>query len=481
MIVIIGAGPCGLTLAYYLSKKYKILLIEREPEIGGCHAVTRKARYNNLFSEHGPRVYLDNYLNFRRLLGQMGLNFYELFTRYNFAISNVGGGMINFVNMKEFMYLGISYIKYMYNPAPTRKITMKEFMDYNNFTSEAKDYVDRLCRLTDGAGIDRYTLFEFFELLNQNILYQVYQPKLPTDYGLLKLWKEKLLSNPNIKLWLNTDVIKMDSKNNSKIEKITVSHNNQLQEIYADKFIFAIPPEPFLKILGNSSSPSIRNSFGNFDRYQRWVEYTRYFTYIPISFHWSRKLKLPSVYGFPATEWGVAFIVLTDYMKTKNPLSKTLISTCITRPRAISSKLGKTANQSNKEELLREVFRQLKESFPNLPEPDYEILSPGVYYENNEWKTMDSAYMLTPEGYWDMRSRVYKNLYNVGTQNGKSGYSFTSLESAVANGIYLVNELMPEYRQKILEPMTLNMVLLFLIIIIIILFCTFLHVRYAKA
>ena len=41
-LVIIGGGPAGLSLAHYCrSQKLKILIIERESQIGGCHRVNR--------------------------------------------------------------------------------------------------------------------------------------------------------------------------------------------------------------------------------------------------------------------------------------------------------------------------------------------------------------------------------------------------------------------------------------------------------
>ena len=64
--VIVGSGPSGLSLAWYLSKENKsVLLIDRETSIGGCHRVQR---VNGLLTEHGPRVYSDVYLNFINLL-----------------------------------------------------------------------------------------------------------------------------------------------------------------------------------------------------------------------------------------------------------------------------------------------------------------------------------------------------------------------------------------------------------------------------
>ena len=64
--IIIGAGPCGLTLAHYLSRNNKkVLLIDMNDDIGGCHRVKR---VNGRLTEHGPRVYIDNYLTLKNAL-----------------------------------------------------------------------------------------------------------------------------------------------------------------------------------------------------------------------------------------------------------------------------------------------------------------------------------------------------------------------------------------------------------------------------
>src|ERR1044071_7302045 len=82
--VIVGAGPSGLTLAWYLANYgKKILLIEREKEIGGCHRVQR---VNGLFTEHGPRIIVSNYFSLKDILKQIGLKFEDLYVPYYFRI-----------------------------------------------------------------------------------------------------------------------------------------------------------------------------------------------------------------------------------------------------------------------------------------------------------------------------------------------------------------------------------------------------------
>ncbi len=335
--VIVGTGPSGLTLAWYLSKlNKKILIVDRENSIGGCHRVRR---VNNLFTEHGPRIYIDNYKNFITMLNEMGYNFDKLFTPYDFALSQIGGKSIANFSLTELSKLVASYVYFMFDASYAKITTMLEYTTKHNFSNESKDYIDRLCRLTDGAGIERYTLYEFFELINENSLYTIYQPVLPNDIGLFRYIHQKLVQTGNVTIYLNTDAIKVN-ESVSKIDSITISRHNQLQDIKAKKIILAIPPKAIKNLLTN-----IPNAFPKLMKYEK---ETAYLTYIPITYHWNKKLDLPKVYGFPSTEWGIAFIVLSDYMKFQN--SKTVFSTCITMPNRYSSYINKTPNQCNVKE-----------------------------------------------------------------------------------------------------------------------------------
>ena len=73
-----------------------------------------------------------------------------------------------------------SYVYFIFDPSYSRETTLTEYMNLHNFSEESRDYIDRLCRLTDGAGIKRYTLYEFFQLINQNIFYNIYISRVVT-------------------------------------------------------------------------------------------------------------------------------------------------------------------------------------------------------------------------------------------------------------------------------------------------------------
>ena len=71
--IIVGAGPTGLALAQVLSISSRVLLLEKRDFLGGCHGVTRV--HDGMMTEHGPRIYIDNFLMFTQLLNDMGVQF----------------------------------------------------------------------------------------------------------------------------------------------------------------------------------------------------------------------------------------------------------------------------------------------------------------------------------------------------------------------------------------------------------------------
>jgi hypothetical protein len=325
-------------------------------------------------------------------------------------------------------------------------------MDENSFSEESKEYIDRVCRLTDGATSDKYTLFQFLQLANQQVLYKLYQPKLPNDRGLIKLWSEKLLSNRNIDILLNHDVIKLNKSNNIIVSvdiKDIISLNNY--KLNGKNFIFTTPPKPMINLLKKSNG--CENAFGEIKLFEKWGLQNSYFDYIPITLHWNNKIKLPKIQGFPSSDWGLAFIVLSNYMEFKDNIelknSKTVISTCITFPENISKKIKKTAHQCTMQEIYDEVLVQLRIVYPDLPMPDRMIVSPQVYRNENskKWVNIDTAYVSTNENtIIPNESSLFKNLYNCGAHNGNSNYYFTSIETAVSNAQFLSNKLEPSLK-----------------------------------
>jgi len=454
---IIGAGPTGLTIAWFLAKYgYKVLIIEREANIGGCHRVTR---VDGLFTEHSPRMYFGNYYALQLILNDMGHNFNDIFSAYNFGLFNIGYQVIKNLSANEIYCITKEYLKFMISKDYSKHITMETFMNNNNFSEKSKTMIDALGRLTDGATMHTYTLYEFLEIVNQNGLYNLYQPRKPNDVGLFKIWEKSLIDTKNVDIYFNSEVVMLESKDNL-VKSLQLIKDNKIINVSCNNVIFAIPPKNLLNILSKNNL----NAFGNFEEYKLWSLKSAYIQFIAITFHWKTKIELKNKYVIPNTDWLIAHIVLSNYTDFNDDRSKTVISACITKPDAISTYLNKTPNECSEKELIDEVFRQLKESLEisNLNEPDFAILNPHISKKDGIWTSNDSAFVYTNDGFKNYKSSIFSNLYSVGTHNGNSKYAFTSMESAVSNGITFINDIIPETKSLyyVDSIITLNNVIL---------------------
>tara|TARA_B100001758_G_scaffold195879_1_gene173611 strand:- start:17578 stop:19014 length:1437 start_codon:yes stop_codon:yes gene_type:complete len=457
--IIVGSGPTGLSIASILSKfNKKCLILDKETTIGGCHRVQR---IDEFFSEHGPRIYLDSFINFKNILSLMDINFNNLFTNYNFNILNISGNSLKILKIKELINLTIEFIWFSINSNRSKQKSVLDISNYYNFSEESKNYLDKLCRLIDGAGSDRFTLYQLFQTFNQNFLYNIKIPRIANDKLLFKLWKKKLLEN-NVEIKNNININNINILNKS-IDYITDTNNNKY---YGNNFIFSIPIENYNKIY------NLSNQFNSNYYVNKFTKLTKYETYISITFHWNKEIELNKIYGFPKSEWDIYFIVLSDYMDMEFEKSKTLISCCIANTNKKSNFNKKTANECNKQELIDETFRVLKLSFPKLKKADKELLSPNVYKNNkNEWESSDKSYIRVKNiEKFPIKSNKLNNLYSVGTHNLNSNYDSTTIESAVQNSIYFCNNIIPETK-NIIELENIWKITNFIYIFIIYIIC----------
>ena len=434
--IIVGGGPTGLALAQVLSRSRsnRVLLVEKREYLGGCHGVTRV--HDGMMTEHGPRIYIDNYLMFTQLLNDMGVQFDELFVKYNFSTATMMLEALRVLTPREITTLFWSFATLNDSFKTT---TLLEYLSSHQFSNESIDILDRIGRLTDGGSADTYTLFSFLQILNQNFLYTIYQPRVPNDVGLFRIWETALLDR-GVVIQKNAEIERFIT------EKQRVSGlmlNGQMCRCRKN-IILACPPQEVQRIL--SAHGELGAAFGpEFDRFQ---QETQYLPYISVIFHWRSVLPVPKIWGYPRTSWGVGNIVLSEYMDFNDPRSRTVISAVITMPDAPSEHLNATANDiGDKAAVMAEVFRQLKQIYPDLPAPDYQFLTQSAYdATRREWMPFNHAFMTTTHGYVPPQSVLHDNLYNCGVQNGNSSYSFTSMESSVANAVHLATELQPELR-----------------------------------
>ena len=433
--IVVGAGPSGLTFATLADKNENILIIDKDSVIGGCHKVNRQKYENEFyFCEHGPRIYSNNYVNLKMILGKIGLKFNQVFKKFNLSFLEILYTVAknNYFTIREIFIMIKDFIILLVNVDYKKNISLKNYMDDNNFTEKARNYIDRMCRFMDGGDSSKISFHSYFNIISEFILYNIYQPIKPIDELLFFLW-EKYLKKRNISFKLKTGIKKIIE--NGKITKIETDANEIFE---TKKLILALPPENLVKILHNSPE-DIKNSFMDFNDLTKFSKNTEYNEYISITYHWNYKLDIDrKLYGmYSNTDWGIAAIVLSNYMTFKESQSKTVISCAITINDKKSKYINKTANECDDEkEIFDEVFRQLKEIYKKLPIPTLMFINNK--YINNEWVSNETAFIKTPN-YNYLKSHNNNNIYTLGTHNGDAKVHFTSMESAVTNAIKMVN------------------------------------------
>jgi len=473
--ILVGAGPAGLTLAHIFASLNKTcLILEKESSIGGCHRVTR---VDNLFTEHGPRVYFEGYLNSKQILSNMNIEFDKIFTDYPLNFSDIKSKILDNFTLHDIFAIIKIFIYFILDPEYGKTTTVQSFIDDNNISKKGSSTINKLCVSTKGDIVARYSVHEFLNLLN-TLNQKLYQPRLPNDKGLFMQWATHLKNTNLVDIKLNQNITKIvtssSSSSNNKINKVEEIHTSTGNIYKSSKFILAVPPKALVTILNKFSN--IKNSFGNFQILNNWANPKMYTDYINIVYHWDTPISYPDSMIFPQSYWGILFIKLSSYTKFTNKDSKTVISAAISVRDVKSPFIGKTANQCNKDELIKETLRQIRETMPNLPEPTRSIVPPQMYRENGQWKSTDSLFTKNISSkIFNPQSQVYKNLFSVGSHNGYSNDAVTTMETAVTNAIVFASNLYPEIKNKYIldsfigiRDIIILVILVILIIIILI-------------
>jgi hypothetical protein len=374
-LVIVGGGPSGLTLATYAPGK--IALVERHPVLGGCH------RYDNSsgqFVEHGPRVYSGAYVNVSNVLRDIGMDWHDVFQKIDFSPEYIDGKRwFQWLSVKEIAWLTFEYVVFLLFNADHGKVPLKTYCLRKGFSAESIKYLDLVCRFSDGAGADTYTLWEFLSGFDQHIA-PFYAPRKPND-SLFDSWG-LFLRKRGVDVFVDSNVTAVsphDVRIGSKVLK-------------TKKVVLCVPPMHASRFLKNRG----------FTDFARKTKYEKYWSisFFGVTFGSSQK----------STPWG---IVAVQY-----PFG--VVSAAATLFDVISPATGKTLAKTLDEDAAKEIRRQL--GFPE-----------NIRYAYSTGKYHDQAFMATTAGY--MPSNFVRGIDSVGCHNGHSSYNFTSMESAVQNAL----------------------------------------------
>ena len=342
-------------------------------------------------------------------------------------------------------------------------------MNRRKFSKKSMNSIDLICRSTDGAGADRYTAFEFFNLVHQHAFSRVLEPLEPTDKLLFAKWQSALTATGHVDFALGHEVDKLEQDGNGGGFVIL----QRSGEMTGKRIVLAMPPESMVQVL-QKSSDDIANAFGPIHELATWSQNSAYQDYVSFTVRYNDYKIISFCTNSGISAWGVLCVALNKYMRYVDlDTNETIVLSCIiTRLDEPSPMTGFTANQTHgRNELLQEAIRQLCVANPGLPNPSHALLSPGTYWnadeEPNHWDDLDTAFMLTPHSnYLSQCSKNNEWLWNIGCHNGYQKYHFTSMEAAVSNSAALLHKWFPhtdaKTRYPVIAPVELRSVIYFI-------------------
>jgi hypothetical protein len=277
-------------------------------------------------------------------------------------------------------------------------------------------------------------------------------PSKTLDCYLFNVWKE-FLENRGVEIILEKKIANINIIDNT-ISCIDLESGEHFGCV---KLVLAVPPVALLDIIEDNDM--LKDSFGDFNDLKIWTENTKYRNYISITYHFKNYIELFDSNGLTLlTDWGITVVNLSEYCDKIENSEYPVLSVMVTLCDKKSSYNNKTANECIGDDLILEVYRQLKVCYIDIKNAEnntcyqyFAVINPNNYYDHdmNMWRCSDNAYYnMLGEKYIDFKSQTIENLYTLGTHNGRSYIQFNCIESAISNAISLGRELYPDVCKK---------------------------------
>ena len=267
-IAVIGSGISGLSCAWYLSKKYKIDIYEKNNYYGG-HSNTHTFKIENKMVNIDTGFIVFNELNYKNLCNFFNtLNIKSYKSDMSFSVSMNGGELEysgaslltlfaqkkNFLNFK-FLTMIYEIVKFYSEAENDRKffrnIAISRYLEIKNYSNYFKyNHLYPMASSIWSSPIDKISKYPFVEFVNffsnHGLLKIFDRPKWRTVYGGSKEYVKKVLMNRKINSFKNCKATVRRNKSgtwevkaNNKIKKydhIVLSvHSDQVSEVIENK------------------------------------------------------------------------------------------------------------------------------------------------------------------------------------------------------------------------------------------------------
>ena len=409
--IIYGGGPTGMTLAYLLAKNnYSVGLIEKESQLGGCWKV--EWQDNKYFTEHSPRVIMDNDSSFFRLLNQIGFDYYnETVSTYG-SLFQTNKKIINFF-YKNLQFL--DYLKILNGYFNSNNLTVTEWLEKYNISNSGKKAFTVFSLLLANSP-DKLLINEIFGINNFPTMFLQFKDN---QKWINLLEKELINLKVNILKNYSLDYLIYDMTSN-KISYAIVSHQKEWkgkaqQFIYSKNHLITFPPKAMSNFLENQID-IIRNNWDELsgNKLNKWLNDSTYHSF-GFQLHFYKEQTINEEWCWTCmNDYNLIMLPTSNYQTTfsKDENIKAVWSFTIVDTSVFIKRLNKTVDQMNKNEIVSDIINLLK------IKPDKITFYDGLHKENNKWISKDSAFSLGKSGIVKNKGKL-NNLFWIGPHNKK--------------------------------------------------------------
>lgn len=412
---IIGSGPSGLSLAYVLSlNNIKIDLIEQDKQLGGSwNAQWVDDKY---FSENSPRVF-SNSGNSKILLTHLGFtnkdfhNIYGNFFETNYKILSFIFKHFNIIDYFIFLFAAIKY-RFI-----SENITVRDWINTSGLSKKARKAVKIISILICDRP-DKTNINDFFGSVSYALPTQMKEPNKWHD-----IIEKKLKQNKNVTILKNTQVINLE-KQDSLFHVYTKNKEfGYITKRFADKVFMCTQSSGIYSIIKNSR---LRNNWMPVNEMKRWSENT-FYSGFGFQLHFDRDIEFKNEWCWSCTgDWTVIILPVSNWLKeySKDNSIKAVWSCCVVDMDSRSKRIGKTANQCDRDEVINECLSQIGD-LHTIEYPKLITFSEGLKKINGRWVSKNTGY--TKNTYNDLNMRGKEsNLFALGcfTKTSKNNIAY---------------------------------------------------------
>lgn len=437
--IIIGGGPTGLSLAYYLSLEIsssdRIVLIEKDKQLGGSW--NSQWIDNKYWSENSPRVL--SYSKYtKQFLNDIGINEKDVMPVYGNTFSTnkkiVEFVLSNFSLKDYFIFLG-GFVKYRLVDNMSQKhnnnVLFQDWLDISGLSEKARRALT-IISITICDRPDRTNIYDFFYTIR--FFEGFKQFKDPNKWHTLA--EKKLIDCGNVNILKNHMVVGLFEKNKKvdKVEILDIANKTKNKIILKDnlKVYLCAQSSGILSILNNSSS-DIQNNWYSYSFMKKWCRNT-YYNGFGFQIHFKKEKQFSEKWCWSCFgDWSVIILPVSNWLTefSKDREIKSVWSCCVVDCDSKSSRINKTLNEcETKEEALEECLYQID---INIGQENKEIVvttSEGLTRSDGKWVSKNTGFTQSNLGRLPFKGKI-DNLFALGCFSERTRPNIAKMETAI--------------------------------------------------